>query len=129
MPELRAQLSRRCRTEPVSSGKSKSRYGAFVGPPAKLWTLYKCSPARRARMISCCQELRGPTMERKKASDFPQELLNLFDRYVHGDIDRRAFLDDAKRFAVGGMTAMGLFEALRPNYAWAEQVPKDDSRI
>jgi len=39
---------------------------------------------------------RSRDMERKKASDFPQELLNLFDRYVHGDIDRRAFLDGAK---------------------------------
>ncbi len=68
-------------------------------------------------------------MERKKASDFPQELLNLFDRYVHGDIDRRAFLDGAQKFAVGGVTATALWEALRPNYAWAEQVPKNDSRI
>src|SRR5581483_1714765 len=64
-----------------------------------------------------------------KASDYPQELLNLFDRYVHGDIDRRAFLDGAKRFAVGGVTATALWESLRPNYAWAEQVPKDDRRI
>jgi carboxymethylenebutenolidase len=68
-------------------------------------------------------------MERKKASDFPQELLNLFDRYVHGDIDRRGFLDGAQKFATGSMTATALWEALRPNYAWAEQVPKDDSRI
>ena len=68
-------------------------------------------------------------MERKNASDFPQELLNLFDRYVHGDIDRRAFLDGAKNFAVGGLTATAIFESLRPNYAWAQQVPKDDSRI
>src|ERR1700690_3400612 len=68
-------------------------------------------------------------MERKKATDFPQELLNLFDRYVHGDIDRRAFLDGAKVFATGGLTPMALFEMLRPNYAWAQQVPKDDKRI
>jgi len=68
-------------------------------------------------------------MERKKASDFPQELLNLFDKYVHGDIDRRNFLDGAKKFAVGGLTVAGLFESLRPNYAWAQQVPKDDKRI
>ncbi len=69
------------------------------------------------------------TMERKKASDYPQELLNLFDRYVHGEIDRRAFLDGANRFAVGGLTATAIWESLRPNYAWAQQVPKDDSRI
>lgn len=68
-------------------------------------------------------------MDRKKASDFPQPLLDLFDRYVHGDIERRDFLEGAKKFAVGGMTAAGLFEALRPNYAWAQQVPKDDKRI
>jgi carboxymethylenebutenolidase len=48
-------------------------------------------------------------MERKKASDFPQELLNLFDGYVHGGISRRQFLDGAKKFAVGGV----LFERLR----------------
>ena len=67
-------------------------------------------------------------MERKKASDYPQELLNLFDRYVHGEIDRRGFLDGAKKFAVGGVTATAIWESLRPNYAWAQQVPKDDSR-
>ena len=68
-------------------------------------------------------------MERKKASDFPQELLNLFDRYVHGGIDRRQFLDGAQKFAVGGMTATALFEMLRPNYAWAIQVQENDNRI
>ena len=68
-------------------------------------------------------------MERKQASDFPQELLDLFHLYVHGDIDRRAFFDRASKFAVGGLTVAGLFEALRPNYAWAQQVAKDDKRI
>jgi carboxymethylenebutenolidase len=67
--------------------------------------------------------------ERKKATDFPQELLDLFDKYVHGDVDRRAFLDGAKNFAVGGLTAAAIFESLRPNYAWAQQIPKDDNRI
>jgi carboxymethylenebutenolidase len=68
-------------------------------------------------------------MERKKASDFPQELLNLFDVYVHGGMSRRAFLDGVQKFAVGGVSASALFEMLRPNYAWAIQVPPDDSRI
>jgi carboxymethylenebutenolidase len=68
-------------------------------------------------------------MERKKASDFPQELLSLFDRYVHGGISRREFFDGAQKFAVGGVTVAALFEMLKPNYAWAIQVPKDDSRI
>jgi carboxymethylenebutenolidase len=68
-------------------------------------------------------------MERKKASDFPQELLNLFDVYVHGGMSRRAFLDGAQTFAAGGVSAAALFEMLRPNYAWAIQVQPDDSRI
>ena len=68
-------------------------------------------------------------MERNKATDYPQELLNIFDRYVHGEISRRAFLDAAAKYAVGGMTAMAIWESLRPNYAWAEQVPKDDPRL
>ena len=70
-----------------------------------------------------------PIQERKTASDYPQELLNLFDKYVHGDIDRRAFLDGAQKFAVGGLTATMIWESLRPNYAWAQQIPKDDKRI
>ncbi|MGA2145269.1 MAG: dienelactone hydrolase family protein [Bryobacteraceae bacterium] len=68
-------------------------------------------------------------MERHKASDYPQELLDLFDRYVHGELDRRGFFDAAKKFAVGGVTVTALWESLRPNYAWAQQVPKDDPRL
>ncbi len=68
-------------------------------------------------------------MERKKASDYPQELLDLFHEYQHGDISRREFFDRAGRFAVGGLTVATIFETLRPNYAWAQQVPKDDARI
>ena len=56
-------------------------------------------------------------MQRKKASDFPQELLDLFDLYVHGGMSRRAFLDGAQRFALTGVSAGALFEMLKPNYA------------
>lgn len=66
---------------------------------------------------------------RLKASDFPQEVLDLFDRYVHGLIDRRAFLDGAARFAAGGVTAAALLDMLKPRYAWAQQVAPDDARI
>ena len=68
-------------------------------------------------------------MERKKASEFDPELLRLFDRYVHGGISRREFMDGAARFAVGGLTAAAILQSLGPNYAWAQQVPKDDKRI
>ncbi|MDQ1610273.1 MAG: carboxymethylenebutenolidase [Pyrinomonadaceae bacterium] len=68
-------------------------------------------------------------MERRVASDYPQELLDLFHEYQHGDIDRRTFLDRAVKFAVGGLTLAAIFEELTPNYAWAQQVPPDDKRI
>lgn len=51
---------------------------------------------------------------RKTAKDFPPEVLNLFDQYVHGKIDRSGFLDGARKFAIGGLTALGMLEALRP---------------
>jgi carboxymethylenebutenolidase len=65
----------------------------------------------------------------RKASDFDQELLNLFDAYVHGAIDRRGFLDKAARFATGGVTAAMLLETLSPRFAEAQQVAKDDPRL
>jgi carboxymethylenebutenolidase len=68
-------------------------------------------------------------MQRQTANEFPQELLNLFDQYVHGAIDRRGFLDRAGKFAVGGTTAAMLLDALSPKFAEAQQVPKDDKRL
>ena len=68
-------------------------------------------------------------MQLKTAQDFDQELLILFDAYVHGTIDRRGFLERAQKFAVGGMTAGMLLTALSPDFARAQVVPKDDKRI
>ena len=66
---------------------------------------------------------------RQTAADFDQELLILFDAYVHGGIDRRGFLERAQKFAVGGMTAAGLLAALSPNFALGQVVRPDDTRI
>lgn len=68
-------------------------------------------------------------MARQTASDFDQEVLDLYDEYVHGQTDRRGFLDRAAKFAVGGMTAAALLDSLIPDYALAQQVAKDDERI
>ncbi|MDR3372486.1 MAG: YghX family hydrolase [Ancalomicrobiaceae bacterium] len=67
--------------------------------------------------------------ERMKASDFPQELLEIFDGYVHGRMSKRDFLDRAGAFTVAGLSGAALIKALQPNYAWAEQVKPDDARI
>lgn len=66
---------------------------------------------------------------RATASAFDQRLLDLYDDYVHGRIDRRGFLSGAARFAVGGTTAAALLAALAPQYAFAAQVAADDPRI
>jgi carboxymethylenebutenolidase len=68
-------------------------------------------------------------MERKQASDFHPEVLKLFDEYVHGLIDRRRFLERAARFAVGGVTAAMLLDALNPRFAEAQQIAKNDPRL
>ena len=53
----------------------------------------------------------------KTAHDFDQELLALFDAYVHGALDRRGFLDRAAKYAVGGVTAAMLLDQLSPKFA------------
>ena len=68
-------------------------------------------------------------MERKTADEYPQELLDLFHEYQHGDMDRRDFMRSIGKFAVGGLTVAAIFESLTPNYAWAQTVPKDDKDI
>ncbi|MEX2049446.1 MAG: dienelactone hydrolase family protein [Gemmatimonadota bacterium] len=67
--------------------------------------------------------------ERKKATDFPREVLKLFDGYVHGHIERRDFLEGAARVLGGGAAALGVLEALQPKYAWAAHVPPSDARV
>jgi len=68
-------------------------------------------------------------MDRKIASDFDQELLDLYDDYAHSRIDRRQFIDGVSKFAVGGLTVAALMGSLLPNYALASQVAEDDARI
>jgi carboxymethylenebutenolidase len=67
--------------------------------------------------------------DRKTTKDFDQDLLHLFDQYVHGGIDRRGFLDRAAKYAVGGVTAAMLLDQLSPQFAEAQQVKPDDNRL
>lgn len=68
-------------------------------------------------------------MNRLTAKDFDQKLLDLYDYYAHGKISKREFLDRAGRYAVGGVTAVALFNMLKPDYAMAEQVSFNDPDI
>ena len=68
-------------------------------------------------------------MTRLTAKDFHPEVLKLFDQYVHGGISRRSFLDGASRHVAAGASAAGLLAALSPNFAAAQQVSAQDTRI
>lgn len=68
-------------------------------------------------------------MTRLTAKDFPQALLDYYDFYAHGKISKREFLNLAAKYAVGGVTALALFNMLKPNYALAEQVKFTDPDI
>ena len=59
----------------------------------------------------------------------PAEAIELYNRYIHGEISRRDFLEGAKRFAIAGLAATTIIEALMPNYALGQQVSKNDERI
>ena len=68
-------------------------------------------------------------MERKTAHDFDQELLILFDAYVHGALDRRGFLEKAAKFTAGGVTAAMLLDQLSPKFLEAQVIKPEDPRI
>jgi len=59
----------------------------------------------------------------------PKEAIQLYNLFIHGEISRRAFMDGVQRFAIGGLTAAAVVEALMPNYAQGQQVSKTDDRI
>ncbi|HEY6257282.1 MAG TPA: dienelactone hydrolase family protein, partial [Xanthobacteraceae bacterium] len=59
----------------------------------------------------------------------PAEAVDLYTRFIHGEISRRDFFHGVERFAVTGLTAAAIVEALMPNYALGQQVRKDDERI
>ncbi len=74
-------------------------------------------------------KMKDPSMERKSASEFDQKVLDLYDDYAHGRLNRRDYIKQLGAFAVGGLTVEGLLASLSPNYSWAEQVKPDDPRI
>jgi carboxymethylenebutenolidase len=59
----------------------------------------------------------------------PTKAIQLYNLFIHGEISRRDFMDGVQRFAVAGLTAATIVEALMPNYALGQQVSKTDNRI
>ena len=67
-------------------------------------------------------------MERMRPK-LPSEAVQLYNLFIHGEISRRDFMEGVQRFAIGGLTATAIIEALMPNYALGQQVSKTDDRI
>src|SRR5271156_272583 len=67
-------------------------------------------------------------MERTR-SKLPSEAIELYNLFIHGEISRRDFMDGVQRFAIGGLAAATIIDALMPNYALGQQVSKTDDRI
>lgn len=68
-------------------------------------------------------------MNRKKASEIDAQVLELYDDFAHGRLDRREYMKRLGKYAVGGLTVEALMSMVGPNYAWAQQVNPDDPRI
>jgi len=68
-------------------------------------------------------------MSSKERRTVPPEAIELYNQYIHGEITRRSFLSGVKKFAVAGLTASALVEALMPDYAMGQQVSRTDERI
>lgn len=64
-----------------------------------------------------------------KANDLSPDVMRFVDRYVHGFIDRRKFLDGVGKLALGGLTAGAILDAFTPNYALGQVITPDDPRI
>jgi len=68
-------------------------------------------------------------MTNKERRTVPREAVELYDQFIHGEIDRRSFLNGVKKFAVAGLTAGAIVDALMPDYAMGQQIARDDERI
>ncbi len=68
-------------------------------------------------------------MTSKERRTVPREAVELYDQFIHGEIDRRSFLNGVKKFAVAGLTAGAIVDALMPDYAMGQQIARDDERI
>ena len=70
-----------------------------------------------------------PEIQEQTRPRIPAEAVDLYTRYIHGEVTRRDFMQGVERFAVAGLTAAVIVDALMPNYALGQQVRKDDERI
>ncbi len=59
----------------------------------------------------------------------PNEAIELYNDFIHGEISRRAFIEGIQRLAIGGLAAATVIDALMPNYAFGQQVAPTDNRI
>lgn len=59
----------------------------------------------------------------------PREAIDAYNLFVHGEIDRRSFMDRVNKVAVSAVAAAAIVDQLMPNYAAAQQVSPTDARL
>jgi len=59
----------------------------------------------------------------------PAEAIEAYNQFIHGEIDRRAFMSRVNKVAVSTVAAAAIVDQLMPNYAAAQQVSPTDARL
>jgi carboxymethylenebutenolidase len=59
----------------------------------------------------------------------PREAIEAYNLYIHGEIDRRSFMNRVNKVAVSAVAASAIVDQLMPNYAAAQQVSPKDARL
>ncbi|MET0364620.1 MAG: dienelactone hydrolase family protein [Sphingobium sp.] len=67
--------------------------------------------------------------DRPASTDFSREVLDLFDAYVHGALDRRGFLQKCAVQVGSVAAATTLLTALSPDFAFGQVIAPEDKRI
>lgn len=62
-------------------------------------------------------------------NEYPREIMGLFDKFVHGDIDRRGFIEGAGKFSISALSAGAFLNSLVPNFAAAQKTEPNDKRL
>src|ERR1043165_2561328 len=83
---------------------------------------------RRPRSQNKCYDRRRESTMKPTEPKLPREAIELYNDFIHGEINRRTFMDGVQRLA-GGLAAATVIQALMPNYALGQQVSRTDDRI
>src|SRR5205823_6137744 len=100
--------------------------------PITRYQITQLSKSQFRQFAVSHRDILGPQRSRAMEQTHPRlpaEAIELYNQYIHGEIERRDFLNGMSRVAVVGLTASAMIDLLMPNYAVGQQVSKTDERI